>query len=92
MSSGLVSTRTRMTLRPAFFASSASSEENTISPEAAPGEAQLLARLSPDDQAAMKWAALHQSMGARAAHGRAVNLDPAALVMDIVLEITAAAS
>ncbi|OOY23920.1 DNA polymerase III subunit delta' [Thioclava sediminum] len=61
-------------------------------PEASPGEAQLLARLSPDDQAAMKWAALHQSMGARAAHGRAVNLDPAALVMDIVLEITAAAS
>jgi hypothetical protein len=39
MSSGEVSMRTRMTLRPAFFALSASSEENTISPEAAPGEA-----------------------------------------------------
>ncbi len=39
MSSGLVSTRTRMTLRPALRAASASSDENTISPEAAPGEA-----------------------------------------------------
>lgn len=62
------------------------------SPEAAPGEAELLARISPDEQAAMKWASLHQTLGARARHGRAVNLDPAALVMDIVLEITAAAS
>ena len=39
MSSGEVSTRTRMTGRPAFFAASASSEVNTISPQAAPGEA-----------------------------------------------------
>ena len=39
MSSGLVSTRTRMTLRPCDFRCSASSDENTISPEAAPGEA-----------------------------------------------------
>jgi hypothetical protein len=39
MSSGLVSTRTRMTLWPAFLAASASSELNTISPDAAPGEA-----------------------------------------------------
>ena len=39
MSSGLVSTRTRITRRPCDFISSASSEENTISPEAAPGEA-----------------------------------------------------
>lgn len=61
-------------------------------PEAAPGEAQTLARLSPDGAAAMKWAALHQSLGAKARHGRAVNLDPAALVMDMVLEITASAA
>lgn len=61
-------------------------------PEAAPGEAQVLARLSPDGAAAMKWAALHQSLGAKARHGRAVNLDPAALVMDMVLEITASAA
>ena len=39
MSSGEVSMRTRMTLRSAFLAASASSELNTISPEAAPGEA-----------------------------------------------------
>ena len=39
MSSGEVSTRTRMTLWPAFLAASASSELNTISPQAAPGEA-----------------------------------------------------
>ncbi|TMV87639.1 DNA polymerase III subunit delta' [Thioclava sp. BHET1] len=61
-------------------------------PQAAPGEAELLARLSPNEQAAMKWAGLHQKLGARARHGRAVNLDPAALVMDIVLEISDAAS
>lgn len=61
-------------------------------PEAAPGEAEILARLAPDGAAAMKWAALHQSLGAKARHGRAVNLDPAALVMDMVLEITASAA
>jgi DNA polymerase-3 subunit delta' len=30
---------------------------------------------------------LHQSLGARARHARAVNLDPAALVLDMVLKI-----
>ncbi|PTV97685.1 DNA polymerase-3 subunit delta' [Rhodobacter aestuarii] len=60
-------------------------------PEAAKGEAQLMARLSPDGAAAMKWAGLHQELGARARHGKAVNLDPAALVMDMVLAINTAA-
>jgi DNA polymerase-3 subunit delta' len=60
--------------------------------EGAPGEAKLAARLCPDAYAAMKWAAVHQRLGARARHGRGVNLDPAALVMDMLLEITAAAS
>ncbi|MCW3783526.1 DNA polymerase III subunit delta' [Defluviimonas salinarum] len=55
--------------------------------EAAPGEAQLFARLSPDARAARAWAELHQSLGARARHARAVNLDPAALVLDMVLKI-----
>ncbi|SOC04768.1 DNA polymerase III subunit delta' [Rhodobacter maris] len=59
-------------------------------PEAAPGEAKLMARLSPDGAAALKWAGLHQDLGARARHGKAVNLDPAALVMDMVLAINAA--
>ena len=39
MSSGLVSMRTSTTLRPLAFISSASSDENTISPVAAPGDA-----------------------------------------------------
>ncbi|WP_406721043.1 DNA polymerase III subunit delta' [Thioclava litoralis] len=61
-------------------------------PEGAQGEAKLMARLSPDQLAAMKWAALHQELGTRARHGRAVNLDPAALVVDMVLKLTAAAA
>ncbi|WP_339112129.1 DNA polymerase III subunit delta' [Thioclava sp. GXIMD2076] len=61
-------------------------------PEGAAGEAKLMARLSPDPLAAMKWAALHQELGTRARHGRAVNLDPAALVVDMVLKLTAAAA
>lgn len=60
-------------------------------PEAAPDEAALLTRLAPDGAAALKWAAAHQTLGARARHGKAVNLDPAALVMDMVLAITEAA-
>ncbi|MBJ3761137.1 DNA polymerase III subunit delta' [Maribius pontilimi] len=50
--------------------------------EAAKGEAALLARLSPDADAARRWADLHQSAGARLAHGRAVNLDPSSLILD----------
>lgn len=59
--------------------------------EAAPGEAALLSRLAPDAAAGRRWAALHQSLGARARHGRAVNLDPAALILDMVLKIDEAA-
>ncbi len=59
--------------------------------EAAPGEAQLLARLAPDPAAGRRWAALHQSLGARARHGRAVNLDAGALILDMVLKIDEAA-
>ncbi len=58
-------------------------------PAAAPGEAETLARLAPDAQAARRWADLAQSLGARARHGRAVNLDPAALILDMVLKIHA---
>ncbi|NUB43869.1 DNA polymerase III subunit delta' [Fertoebacter nigrum] len=56
-------------------------------PEAAPGEAALIARLSPDPQAARIWAELAQTLGIRARRGKAVNLDPAALLMDMVLKI-----
>lgn len=57
------------------------------SAEAAPGEATLFARLAPNPQAARRWAALQQELSARAAHGRAVNLDPAALILDMVFRI-----
>ena len=57
------------------------------SPEAAPGEAQLFAQISPNAVAGRNWADLAQSVGARARHGRMVNLDPETLILDIILEI-----
>ncbi len=55
--------------------------------QGAPGEARLLARISPDDRAARNWAQLQQDLSRRARHGRAVNLDPAALILDMVFAI-----
>lgn len=54
-------------------------------PEAAENEAAVLARLSPDATAARRWAAAQADLSARARAGRAVNLDPAALVMDMLI-------
>lgn len=54
--------------------------------QAAPGEATLFARLAPDARAARAWADLAQTAGARLRHGRAVNLDPAALILDTFLK------
>lgn len=59
----------------------------TTGPEAAPGEAALFARLSPGPRAARTWADLHQTLGARGRHGQSVNLDPAALLLDMILRI-----
>lgn len=56
-------------------------------PEAAPGEAALIARLAPSPTAAREWAELAQSLSIRARRGKAVNLDPAALLLDMVLKI-----
>jgi DNA polymerase-3 subunit delta' len=56
-------------------------------PEAAPGEAALLQRLSPDVGAARGWAILAQSLSARARQGKAVNLDPAGLILDMLLKV-----
>ena len=56
-------------------------------PEAAKGEAELIARLSPSPYAARHWADLAQGLANRARRGRAVNLDPAALLMDMLLKI-----
>lgn len=58
-----------------------------LPPEATPGEAATIARLSPDPWAARAWADLAQSLSARARRGKAVNLDPAALLMDMFLQI-----
>jgi DNA polymerase-3 subunit delta' len=65
----------------------------TLPPEAAKGEADLIARLVPHAGAARAWADLAQTLSLRARRGRAVNLDPAALLMDsfLKLEETAAA-
>lgn len=63
----------------------------TPPPEAAPGEAALIAALAPDARRARAWADLAQTLSIRARRGRAVNLDPAALVLDMLLKIDAAA-
>ena len=60
-------------------------------PPAAPGEADLIARLSPNPAIARQWAELAQTIGLRARRGKAVNLDPAALLLDMVLKIDEAA-
>lgn len=59
----------------------------TPPPEAAPQEAPLLRRLAPHPAAARAWADLAQSLSARARRGKAVNLDPAALLMDMLLKV-----
>ncbi|HRO15849.1 MAG TPA: DNA polymerase III subunit delta', partial [Paracoccus sp. (in: a-proteobacteria)] len=57
-------------------------------PEAADREAEVLARISPDDRAARGWAAAQADLSARARRGRAVNLDPGALVLDMLLTLS----
>ncbi|WP_299848839.1 DNA polymerase III subunit delta' [uncultured Roseovarius sp.] len=59
----------------------------TPAQEAAPGEATMLAKLSGTPLKGRAWAECAQEIGARARHGRAVNLDPAALVLDTVFRI-----
>ncbi|MCU0900633.1 MAG: DNA polymerase III subunit delta' [Cypionkella sp.] len=58
-----------------------------LPPEAAKGESDLFARLAPSEQAARAWANLAQTLSLRARRGKAVNLDPAALLMDSLLKI-----
>ncbi len=60
-------------------------------PEAAPGEAALPARLANTLAAARGWADLAAELGNRARAARAVNLDPAALVLDMFLRMESAA-
>lgn len=54
---------------------------------ATPQEAEILLRLSPTPIQGRVWADVAQDVSARAAHGLAVNLDPAALVLDTLLKI-----
>lgn len=60
--------------------------------QGAPGEARLLMTLAPDARAARRIAELGQELSARARHGRAVNLDPSALLLDMLLRIEATAA
>jgi len=55
--------------------------------EAAEGEGALMRRLAPHTRAGRHWAEAQQALSARARHGRAVNLDPAALILDMVLKV-----
>lgn len=56
--------------------------------EAASDEAAILTRLAPNAAQARAWADTAQQALARARHGRAVNLDPAALVLDTLFKLT----
>lgn len=56
-------------------------------PEAASGEAKTLARLAPSPAMGRAWAESAGVIVARARHGQAVNLDPAALVLDMVFKM-----
>ncbi len=60
--------------------------------EAARDEAQTFARLAPDPGASRQWAALHRDLSARAAHARAVNLDPSSVILDMILKVNERAS
>ncbi|CUH40576.1 DNA polymerase III subunit tau [Jannaschia seosinensis] len=52
-------------------------------------EAKALARLAPHDVAARAWARIAQEIDDRAAHARAVNVDPTAIVWDALARIDA---
>lgn len=55
--------------------------------DAPEAEVRALTRLAPHDVAARAWAKLAQQVGDRAAHARAVNVDPAAIVWDALSRI-----
>jgi DNA polymerase-3 subunit delta' len=59
----------------------------TAPPPIVAGEAAMLARLAPNPQAARAWADLAATLTARARAGKAVNLDPSALIFDMFLDL-----
>ncbi|PCJ72989.1 MAG: DNA polymerase III subunit delta' [Rhodobacteraceae bacterium] len=64
----------------------AKGQTNTIN-----GEAELATRLSANPYQAREWAVLVQDLTSRIAHARAVNLDPAQVILDTFLSIDATA-
>ena len=60
--------------------------------EAAPNEADIFARLAAHPDQARAWADTAQTTLERARHGRAVNLDAGALVLDTLFKLSATAS
>ena len=64
----------------------------TPTPEATKGEGDMIARLSPSPHHARRWAQTAQDVDAKLRHGRAVNLDPAALILDTLRQISQAAT
>ena len=64
---------------------------NGLAPDSANGEGALIGRLAANPATARPWADLAQALGNKARRGRAVNLDAAALVMDMLLAIEAGA-
>jgi len=60
--------------------------------QAANNEIALLTRLAPSPYAGRIWSQLQQELGARSRHGKGVNLDPAALILDMVFKIDATAA
>jgi len=60
-------------------------------PEACKNEAQIITGLACNPAQARIWAEQSQMLGARIAHARAVNLDPAQVILDTFLSIDAAA-
>lgn len=62
------------------------------STEAAQNEAATFARLSANPTQARAWAQTAQTALERARHGRAVNLDPGALVLDTLFKLSATAN
>ncbi|GAA6206734.1 DNA polymerase III subunit delta' [Cognatishimia sp. WU-CL00825] len=55
--------------------------------EAAPNEARIFKQLAPTMHKARAWADVAEQITSRSRHGKSVNLDPAALVLDTVWKI-----
>ncbi|MCV2875253.1 DNA polymerase III subunit delta' [Rhodobacteraceae bacterium XHP0102] len=62
-----------------------------LPPEIVAGEGAVLSRLAPHAAEGRAWADLADRLSAKARQGRAVNLDPAALILDMVISIEKAA-